>query len=77
MLIRGYKLLCMYVCRIPVKLDRNAFRSATDVGFQPVEKEEHQGCCGRIPGIRPEQESRPRFRHPKNRNKSRNVQTRK
>ena len=49
MLIRGYKLLCMYVCRIPVKLDRNAFRSATEVGFQPVEKAEHQGCCGRIP----------------------------
>ena len=42
-----------------------------------VEKEEHQGCCGRIPGIRPEQESCPRFRHPKNRNESRNVQTRK
>ncbi len=29
--------------------DRNAFRSATEVGFRPVEKAEHQGCCGRIP----------------------------
>ena len=48
MLIRGYKLLCMYVCQIPVKLDRNAFWSATEVGFRPVEKAEHQGCCGRI-----------------------------
>jgi len=39
----------MYIHRIPVKLDRNAFRSATEVGFRPVEKAEHQGCCGRIP----------------------------
>jgi hypothetical protein len=35
--------------RIPVKLDWNAFRSATDVGFRPVEKAEHQGCCRQIP----------------------------
>ena len=34
--------------RIPVKLDRNAFRSTTEVGLWPVEKAEHQGCCGRI-----------------------------
>jgi len=39
----------MYISRILVKLDRNAFRSATEVEFQPVEKAEHQGCCGRIP----------------------------
>ena len=38
----------MYISRIQVKLDRNAFRSATEVGFWPVEKAEHQGCCGRI-----------------------------
>ncbi len=44
----GYQLLRMYVYRIPVKLDQNAFRFATEVGFQPVEKAEHQGCCGRI-----------------------------
>ena len=41
--------LRMNVCQIPVKLDRNAFRSATEVGFRPVEKAEHQGYCGRIP----------------------------
>ena len=35
--------------RIPVKLDRNAFWSATEVGFQPVKKAEHQGCSGQIP----------------------------
>jgi len=39
----------MYISRIPVKLDRNAFQSTTEVGFRPVEKVEHQGCCGRIP----------------------------
>ncbi len=47
MLIGGSSYACM--CRIPVKLDRNAFRSATEVGFRPVEKAEHQGCCGRVP----------------------------
>ena len=49
MLIGGssYAYACM--CRILVKLDWNAFRSATEVGFRPVEKAEHQGCCGRIP----------------------------
>lgn len=30
---------------IPVKLDRDTLRSATDVGFRPIEKAEHQGCC--------------------------------
>jgi hypothetical protein len=39
----------MYMSRIPVKLDLNAFWSATEVGFRPVEKAEHQGCCGQIP----------------------------
>ena len=39
----------MYISRIPVKLDRNTFWSATEVGFRPIEKVEHQGCCGRIP----------------------------
>ena len=39
----------MYICRILVKLDRNAFHSATEVGFRPVEEVEHQGCCGWIP----------------------------
>jgi len=39
----------MYVCQIPVKLDRNTFRSAMEVGFRPGEKAEHQGCCDRIP----------------------------
>ena len=34
----------MYISRIPVKLDQKTFRSATEVGFQPVEKVEHQGC---------------------------------
>jgi hypothetical protein len=48
MLIGG-KLLRMYISRIPVKLDRNAFRSVSEVGFRPIEKAEHQGCCGRIP----------------------------
>ena len=38
----------MYISRIPVKLDQNTFRSTTEVGFRPVEKAEHQGCCGRI-----------------------------
>jgi hypothetical protein len=32
----------MYVCRIPVKLDRNAFRSKTEVGFRRLEKAEHR-----------------------------------
>jgi hypothetical protein len=32
--------LHMNVCQIPVKLDRISFRSATEVGFQPVEKAE-------------------------------------
>ena len=35
--------------RIPVKLDRNTFRSNTELGFRPVEKADHQGCCGQIP----------------------------
>ena len=48
MLIGG-KLLRMYISRIPVKLDRNTFRSVSEVGFRPIEKAEHQGCCGRIP----------------------------
>jgi hypothetical protein len=39
----------MYMSRILVKLDRNAFRSATEAGFRPIEKAEHQGCCVRIP----------------------------
>ena len=33
----------MYISRILVKLDRNAFRFATKVGFRPIEKAEHQG----------------------------------
>ena len=45
----GSQLLCMYISRIPVKLDRNAFRSAMEVGFWPIEKAEHQGCCGQTP----------------------------
>ena len=32
-----------------LSIDRNAFRSTTEVGFRPVEMAEHQGCCGRIP----------------------------
>ena len=47
--VRGYQLLRMYVCQIPVKLDRNASLSKTELGFRRVEKAEHQGCCGRIP----------------------------
>jgi len=39
----------MHICRILVKLDRNVFRSATELVFWPVEKAEHQGCCVRIP----------------------------
>ena len=69
-----YQLLRMYVCQIPVKLDRNAFRSAMEVGFRPVEKAEHQGYYGQI-----SQESG-RNRNPaldsgtpKNRNENRNV----
>ena len=46
---RGGKLLRIYISRIPVKLDWNAFQTPTEVGFRPVEKAEHQGCCGRIP----------------------------
>ena len=30
----------MYICRIPVTME---------VGLRPVEKAEHQLCCGRIP----------------------------
>jgi hypothetical protein len=53
----------MYISKIPVKLDRNTFRSTTEVGFRPVEKAEHQGCCGRIlPENLLEQESCPGFR---------------
>ena len=44
----GSQLLRMYINRIPVKLDRKAFRSTLLVGFRPLEKAEHQGCCGRI-----------------------------
>ena len=60
--------------RIPVKLDRNAFQSTTEVGFWPVEKAEHQGCCGRIPpesgwNRNPALDSGP----PQKRNKNRNV----
>ena len=73
----GSQLLHMYISRIPIKLDRNAFRSATEVGFRPVKKAEHQGCCGRIP---PDSS---RNRNPvqgsstsTNRNKNRNVQPR-
>ena len=44
-----YQYLRMYVCRIPAKLDRNAFRSKTELVFWRVEKAEHQGCCVRIP----------------------------
>ena len=66
--------LRMNVCQIPVKLDRNAFRSATEVGFRPVEKAEHQGYCGRIPpesgwNRNPALDSGT----PKNRNENRNV----
>jgi len=39
----------MYISRIPFKLDRNACRSAPEVGFRPVEKVEHQGHCSQIP----------------------------
>ncbi len=39
----------MYISRIQAKLDWNAFRSAREVGFWPVEKAEHHGCSGRIP----------------------------
>ena len=72
---RGGQLLRMYINRIPVKLDRNAFWPATEVVFRPVEKAEHQGCCGWIPP-----DSR-QNRNPvqgsstsTNRNKNRNVQ---
>ena len=70
----GSQLLHMYISRIPIKLDRNAFRSATEVGFRPVEKAEHQGYCGRIPpesgwNRNPALDSGT----PKNRNENRNV----
>ena len=45
----GGQFLRMYIIRIPVKLDRNTFRTKTEVGFRPMEKAEHQGCCDRIP----------------------------
>ena len=68
----------MYVCQIPVKLDRNAFRfaSATEVGFRPVEKAEHGMLWPDSAVIRLEQESCPGFRHHKNWNENRNVQPR-
>ena len=49
LMLIGWKLLRMYISRIPVKLDRHAFRSATEVVFRPVEKAKHQGFCGRTP----------------------------
>ena len=43
----GWKLLRMYIIRIPVNLDRNAFRSPTEVGIWSIEKTEHQAESGR------------------------------
>ena len=72
------KYLCLYASSsLWLRTDRNALRSTTEVGFWPVEKAEHQGCCGRIP---PEsgRNRNPALDSgtPTNRNEIRNVQPR-
>jgi len=62
-----------HVCMpVPVKLDRNAFRSTLEVGFRPVEKAEHQGCIP--PEFGRNRNPARGSGTPTNRNESRNVQ---